>query len=208
LLEDDRARPSGLGQPHCVRKRPGPPTPRAAGAADTAPRREPMSAPGRARRRRAGSRASRATRVASGSLVGGPAVQLLRGTKRPGRRGLIRKWFGEPPGIGRNRGVSASRPLGAQSRNLQAQTAPSAESGPYCHAEGHGFESHQPLGKGPANGAFLGSGMQSERRREVVPRSVHRPWKPPVKISWISRSAGFAGSSSDTRTQCRLHHEM
>jgi hypothetical protein len=26
-----------------------------------------------------------------------------------------------------------------------------------------------------------------------VPRSVHRPWKPPVDISWISRSTGFAG---------------
>jgi hypothetical protein len=69
-----------------------------------------------------GSRASRATRVASGSLVVGPAVQLLRGTKRPGRRSVIRKWFGEPTGIGPKRGVSGSGPLGAKSVSLQAKS--------------------------------------------------------------------------------------
>jgi hypothetical protein len=64
-----------------------------------------------------------------------------------GDRFFIRKWFGEPAGIGPNRGAFSSAPRGRQSRSLQAKAAHNAKSGPACHAEGRGFESHQPLGK-------------------------------------------------------------
>jgi hypothetical protein len=88
-----------------------------------------------------------------------------------GDRFFIQKWFGEPAGIGPNRGAFSSAPRGRQSRSLQAKAAHNAKSGPACHAEGRGFESHQPLGK-PCKWALF----SNPRRSPYYARDLGFDW--------------------------------
>jgi hypothetical protein len=54
-------------------------------------------------------------------LVESRTVDFLRGSRQPSNRSPIRKWFGEPPGIGPNRPVSPRALWGAEKRQFAGQ---------------------------------------------------------------------------------------
>ena len=84
-------------------------------------------------------------------------------SRRPSHRSPIRKWFGEPPGIGPNRGVFGSGPLGggkAQFAGKKRRTTPNQVL--FAMQKGRGFESHQPLGSPCKSTIFFFPGSSIE----------------------------------------------
>jgi hypothetical protein len=110
----------------------------------------------------------------------GPSAARRRHRAAGRPRAPIRKWFGEPPGIGPNRGVFGSGPRGRKVAVCRQKAAYNAKSGSFCHAEGRGFESHQPLQR-PCKSDCLasqGAAFAACRRSWVrVPSALRKPCK-------------------------------